>query len=370
MKRWLIILVALLVCGCSANVATRARPAVAAKPDTSHFLIGAAAASAAQFQQATGVQPDILEHYARIGTDFSVNFAGNSVPLIQLMPYGESLASIAGGSDDSWLISYARAVAAYQRPVVLGFAPEANGDWYPWGDGHVSAADYIAAWRHVVTVFRDQGAGNVTWIWTVNVDITASADNPSNAVASPTPWWPGDRWVDWIGLDGYFYRSAETFNIVFGTTLAQVRALTRKPVMISETAVAPAAGKAGKIPGLFAGASESGMIGLTWFDLRGNRDWPLEDDPAALAAFRAEVAAYTKPTLPPTPTPTGTQSSPPASPTATPSPPASPTTPSSPPTQSSPPSSPTTAPSAPASSSPPAAPVATPSRPASSSPPA
>jgi hypothetical protein len=320
-KRLLIALIALLVCGCSANVATRAaRPAVAAKPDVSHFLVGAAAPSVAEFQQATGVHPDIVEHYARTGSAFSANFAGDSVPLIQLMPYDESLTSIADGSDDGWLISYAQAVAAYQRPVVLGFAPEADGTWYPWGDGHVSPADYIAAWRHVVTVFRDQGVGNVTWIWTVNVDITASADNPSNGVASPTPWWPGEAWVDWVGLDGYFYRSAETFPIVFGTTFAQVRALTKKPVMISETAVAPAAGKAGKIPGLFAGATGYGMIGLTWFDLRGNRDWLLEDDPQALAAFRAAVAEYTKPSPSPTPSPSGTQPSPPASPTTTPSP--------------------------------------------------
>ena len=311
MKRTLIIiLIALLACGCSAHVPTRT--AVAAKPDTSRFLIGAAAPSTAQFQQATGVQPDIVEHYARTGTEFSANFAASAIPLIQLMPYHVSLASIANGEEDDWLRSYARAVAGYQRPVILGFAPEMNGSWYPWGDTHVSPAGYIAAWRHVVTVFRGQGALNVTWLWTVSVAIIASGNSPSNGVGAATPWWPGAAWVDWAGIDGYFYRSSETFGIVFSNTLSQIRALTSKPELISETAVAPAAGKAAKIPGLFAGAYSAGVAGLVWFDLPGNRDWRLDEDQAALAAFRAAVARYRNPATPPAPSPTGTGPSPPA----------------------------------------------------------
>lgn len=321
MKRALVILVALVACGCSAPIVTRT--AVAAKPDTSRFLIGAAASSGTRFQQATGVSPAIVEHYARTGSAFSVNFAGNAVPLIQLMPYDTSLAVIASGGEDAWLRSYARAVAAYQRPVILGFGPEMNGSWYQWGDKHVTPALYVAAWRHVVTVFRGQGAGNVTWLWTVNVDITASSNSPSNGVGAATPWWPGNAWVDWAGVDGYFYRSSETFGIVFGTTLAQIRGFTQKPVLISETAVAPAAGKAAKIPGLFAGAYGAGTVGLVWFDLPGNREWQLDGDQAALAAFRAAAARYGElppvslppaPSTPPAPLPTGGRPRPPVPP--------------------------------------------------------
>jgi NADPH-dependent 2,4-dienoyl-CoA reductase/sulfur reductase-like enzyme len=76
---------------------------------------------------------------------------------------------------------------------------------------------------------------------------------------------------------------------------------------------APAAGKAAKIPVLFAGAYAAGMAGLVWFDLPGNRDWRLDEDQAALAAFRAAVARYRNPVAPPTPSPTGTGSGPPVS---------------------------------------------------------
>jgi hypothetical protein len=140
----------------------------------------------------------------------------------------------------------------------------------------------------------------VTWLWTVNVAIIASGNSLSNGVGAATPWWPGSAWVDWVGIDGYFYRNSETFGIVFGNTLSQIRALTPKPVLISETAAAPAAGKAAKIPGLFAGAYAAGMVGLVWFDLPGNRDWQLGNDQAALAAFRAAAARYSN-QAPPSP---------------------------------------------------------------------
>jgi hypothetical protein len=118
-------------------------------------------------------------------------------------------------------------------------------------------------------------------------------------------------------------------------------------VLISETAIAPAAGKAAKIPGLFAGANAAGMAGLVWFDLPGNRDWPLEDDQAALAAFRAAVALYRNPPAPPTPSPTSPTASASTPPTPLPTGAGS-TPPTTPPTgaDSAPPTTPPTGPPA------------------------
>ena len=44
-----------------------------------------------------------------------------------------------------------------------------NAWWYSWGYRHASPASFVAAWRHIVTLFRGQGAWNVTWLWTINV---------------------------------------------------------------------------------------------------------------------------------------------------------------------------------------------------------
>ena len=111
----------------------------------------------------------------------------------------------------------------------------------------------MAAWRHIVTLFRAEGADNVTWLWTVQ------ADEPGTGpIAS---WWPGPDYVTWVGIDGDYYRPSESFYSIFGATIAEVRMLTGKPVLLSETAVGPLAGEAGQIPGLFAGMRHYGTLG-------------------------------------------------------------------------------------------------------------
>ena len=77
------------------------------------------------------------------------------MPLVQINPKGINLAAIASGHYDSYLSSYAEAVRSYHRPVILGFGHEMNGNWYSWGYRHTSPADFVAAWRHIVTLFRE-----------------------------------------------------------------------------------------------------------------------------------------------------------------------------------------------------------------------
>ena len=77
--------------------------------------------------------------------------------------------AIAAGKYDGYLSAYAEAVRAYRHPVILSFGHEMNGNWYSWGYTHTSPAVFVAAWRHIVTLFRALGAQNVTWLWTVNI---------------------------------------------------------------------------------------------------------------------------------------------------------------------------------------------------------
>ena len=127
----------------------------------------------------------------------------------------------------------------------------------------------------------------MTWLWTVNV-------TGSSQAAPVAPWWPGASYVTWVGLDGYFYRPSQTFQGLFGPTIAAVRTLTRDPVLIAETAATPAAGKSAKIASLFAGVHAYGLLGFVWFDADTKQDWRVSDDPSAVAAFRAGTATYMK----------------------------------------------------------------------------
>jgi mannan endo-1,4-beta-mannosidase len=247
------------------------------------------------FTAASGVRPDLVVYYSGWMEQFQAAFAAkvashHAVPLVQIDPSHVSLAAIAAGHYDSYLAQYAAEVRAYHRPVILSFGHEMNGYWYYWGHGHTSPAVFVAAWRHIVTVFRQYGARNVTWMWTVNVI------EPHQGIPSPTPWWPGRAYVNWVGIDGYFLRSSWTFAPLFGPTINAVRALSRVPVpiLISETAAAPAAGQPAKIADLFAGIRDYGLLGFVWFDADRDRDWRLRS-PAAFGAYHRGASAFDLP---------------------------------------------------------------------------
>lgn len=248
------------------------------------------------FATETGVQANIALYYSGWGepfqTEFAMQAAGHhAVPLVQIEPGRTSLAEIAGGAYDAYLESYANAVASYgantKQGVIISFGHEPNGGWYPWGFGHVAPAAWVAAWRHIVTVFRHQGADDVTWLWTVNIIDTR------NGIPSPGPWWPGNSYVTWVGIDGYYYKPSWTFASLFGPTIKAVRALTLDPVLISETGAAQAANQPAKITDLFAGIHAYGILGFAWFDASRKRDWRLTG-PAAITAFREGAKTFTR----------------------------------------------------------------------------
>jgi hypothetical protein len=248
----------------------------------------------AEFTDATGVKPTILVYYSPWNEPFSTSFAQtawdhDAYVLVQLQPNGVTLSSIAAGGSDTYLRSFADAVVAVGHPVILSFGHEMNGTWYSWAYGHASPAMFVAAWRHVVRLFRAAGAANVTWLWTVN--------SIQGASSSLSQWWPGAAWVNWTGIAGYYSRATDTFGSVFGSTIADIRTFSSAPLLISETAVGTTTDRESQIDALFAGVRAERLAGVVWFDAAQHaglyhQDWRLEDDPYALAAFTAAVATY------------------------------------------------------------------------------
>ncbi|HYY17864.1 MAG TPA: hypothetical protein VE864_03415, partial [Streptosporangiaceae bacterium] len=101
-------------------------------------------------------------------------------------------------------------------------------------------------------------------------------------------WWPGRAYVNWVGIDGYYYSASLTFASLFGPTIAAVRERTGDPILIAETAVAPTADPPAKIDDLFAGIRTYGLLGAVWFQVQ---KWRLAS-PAAIAHFRRGADAY------------------------------------------------------------------------------
>lgn len=238
-------------------------------------------ADIASFTHATGVFPSIVEYYQAFGHDFSSLNAGHIAyvgarPLIQIDPHRVSMTAIAAGQYDPYLVKYADAVKGFGHPVLLSFGHEMNGTWSSWSEPFTKPSDFVAAWRHIHDVFARQKVKNVQWTWDVS---------HSYGKHGYKPWWPGSKYVDWIGIDGYL-RPGQTFAKQFWGPINLVRKLAKKPVFLAETAVAPGPGQVKQIADLFHGAVQRHVRAIIWFDVNKKANWQLNANTEAAAAFK------------------------------------------------------------------------------------
>lgn len=243
------------------------------------------------FIRASGIRPRLVSFYIGWGAPFNAVVvrelhAAGALPLVALDSDETPVASIAVGGWDTYLAMYARAVRALNLPVAISFDHEFNGPWFAWGYHHTTPTAFTAAWRRIVTIFRREGATNVIWVWAPSV--SGSATKPLR------PYYPGDAYVTWVGVDGYFFSQHDTFATVFGQTLGQIRAFTRRPVVITETGIRPGKHRPAQIRSLFTGAARAHITGVIWFDYNkySTHNWRIDGDPAALAAFRKAARSY------------------------------------------------------------------------------
>ncbi|HMC40986.1 MAG TPA: glycosyl hydrolase [Acidimicrobiales bacterium] len=155
------------------------------------------------------------------------------------------LTSLADGSLDPYLTSWASAAKAENHKVYVRLMHEFNGTWYPWGAvvaGQTKFPDgsgyypysntpqmYVAAFRHVVQVFRNVGATNVEFIWCAS---------SSAALSNLSAYFPGDSYIDWSGVDGYnrLTTKPRSLSTMLSKAYAAVTSFSTRPMMICETA--------------------------------------------------------------------------------------------------------------------------------------
>jgi mannan endo-1,4-beta-mannosidase len=213
------------------------------------------------------------------------------------------LDAVNNGSQDAWIAGRAEAIKALDFKVFLRPLWEMNGDWgMPWhgvaNGGSSGPAKYVAAWRRIVGIFRQRGAGNAIWVWSPNCD--SQPNDPWNHFSA---YYPGDSFVDWVACDGYnrgtsqAWSSWRSWASVFGTNWdgrpSVYAAYPSKPFMVAETASCEQGGDKGAwISQARADikASFPNLKAFVWFDEHKECDWRAESSAGALAAFRAMAA--------------------------------------------------------------------------------
>ncbi|MFN8639680.1 MAG: glycosyl hydrolase [Dehalococcoidia bacterium] len=144
------------------------------------------------------------------------------------------LTAISQGYFDSYFDSWAAGVKSVSPGIVyLRIFHEMNlTGQYPWsvypGDRfHNTPAQLNAAWRQIVDRFRAAGVTNVRWVFNTGGDLT---NNPLVAGA-----YPGDAYVDYIGLDSYDTSPPDSLALDYPL----LGAIANKPWMFGEVGGTP-----------------------------------------------------------------------------------------------------------------------------------
>lgn len=243
------------------------------------------------FAASTGKKPNLIGQYVSWDSSFDAHAATaawsyGALYYMAWEPYDTTAAAIAAGQSDAYITRFAQAVRTLNVPIAISFGHEMNGNWYPWGVTQTSAADFVAAWRHIHKLFTAAGASNVIWVWNPNV-ITALPQ------VQLQPYYPGDAYVDWVGITGYFSSTGpHSFTGLYKPTISEIRRFTTKPFIIAETAVQTGPADTVALHSLVRSvAHRSSVLGFMWFDYdKAGVDWRVESRPVIQVAISKDIA--------------------------------------------------------------------------------
>lgn len=219
--------------------------------------------------------------------------ANSSIGLLTWEPWlAKGLDPILNGEQDEYIRVFMQKAKEFGKPILLRFGHEMNGNWYPWDGVHngneAGPNKYIKAWRYIYNVREKLSAHNVLLVWCPNnVNVP---DQPWNQIKN---YFPGDEYVDWIGMDGYNwgYQCQESFDQVFKKIYEQLCAISKKDIMIGEFACGGEEDLklAWIVEALDKIKTQYPRVKLfCWFNINKERDWLL--GPRALETFADKIA--------------------------------------------------------------------------------
>lgn len=213
---------------------------------------------------------------------------------------------ILDGELDADLRAWARGAREFGTPLWVEYGTEVNGRWFPWngwwngrggkrGYGDPAVPDgperFRDAYRHIVQIMRREGAGNLLWVFHVNC-----GDVPQEPWNRLEAYYPGDEWVDCLGVSVYGAQTPmeeqwPAFGELLDPAYARLAALSpAKPILLLEFGAArgnPRGDQAAWAEQALADLVRSRwprVIGFAWW----NEGWQNDDNPAHDTSFRLQ----------------------------------------------------------------------------------
>ena len=133
---------------------------------------------------------------------------------------------------------------------MVEFGTEVNGDWFPWSGSDISGSETdgyghsnypdgperSSCYRHIFNLFKNYGVDNITWVFHLS-----AFSEPDGEWNDFKYYYPGDDFVDWIGVSIYGPESAgqpwTSFNATLEDVYPKLSELSKtKPLAILEFA--------------------------------------------------------------------------------------------------------------------------------------
>lgn len=191
------------------------------------------------------------------------------------------------GDYDEYLRDFARQLASWKKPVLMNFLPKMNLSGSFWigefpSDKPCDPKSYVENYRRIVDIFREEKAENALWIF---CPAAKPAVEPQITMAevwnNPTPYYPGDDYIDIFGMSGFEMSQADlsdkSFNEIFSSLHAELISLSpEKPIMVCEMACSAALQDREKwLQEAISGITGMKLLGALWFQVDEKTNWKL-----------------------------------------------------------------------------------------------
>ena len=231
--------------------------------------------------------------------DFKAIYDDGRIGMLTLQPFTPDLNWIAvpefiEGIHDEKIIELAEKLKSINEPVFVRLINEMNGDWDPWCAWFFGKDTdlFVQAWKHIVDLMREHGGDKLLFVWNPH-----DRSYPDFNWNNPHLYYPGDDYVDWVGLTGYNNGTSHPgdvwreFDPIYEPIyIDYLRRYSAKPFMITEFSTNEHGGDKAKWieEGFKSLAKKYPNIKIaSWFDGQdGLWEYQIDSSPAAFEAFK------------------------------------------------------------------------------------